>query len=291
MKNKQFSPKHLLPFLFLLCGLQGQGQDQAKQKIIGVYPFTHDGNSSAANEYWSFASDALNNTGRFTLVDRSKWNVSDNELERQKGEEFIKSEDIVEQGRRFGANLVLQGHVQSGTYSDGTRYNQVLLQLIDVATNKIIGNEVITPDGKQAWTKVIKFEGGTPDMFKKNPETSIRKNMRLFIAEHFPFEVPVSEITKLDKNGNAEKVIVVCGEGDGIEKGVKLFVIERTLRHNPRTNQDEAMDAPVAQLKVEQVQGNSFSLCSVEKKSASAFTAKFNAKANIFVTDKDPNAK
>ncbi|MCB0521674.1 MAG: hypothetical protein H6577_19840 [Lewinellaceae bacterium] len=293
MQNKTSFVLSIGIFL-IMCHLSYDGSAQTPQKSIGIYPFSNDGSSGCqaqANQYWSFTSDALNKTGRFTLVDRSRWNVADEELERQKGETFLKSEDLVEQGKRVGAQLVLQGHVQTETYSDGTKYNTLMLQLIDVESNRIIGNDVISPNGRQGWTNAFTFDKGVPDWFKKDPESSIRKHIQEFIAEYFPIEVPIVEITETNKDGNASQVLVECGENDGITKGKKLFVIERTSRTSTRTGEVENLDRMIAQINVEEVQGGTFSVCSVSKKEAAALTAKINEKANIFVTDKNMKAK
>ncbi len=289
MQNKKKLLGTVLPcvLLFLVTGICAQ------QKVIGVYPFTNDGTSGCAqkaNSYWSLVSDALNSTGRFTLVDRGKWNVTDAELNRQKDETFLKSDFIVEQGRKYGASYVVQGHVQYVVAEDGSNFHQILLQLIDVESQREIDQVTITPNGNVCKGCPFNYSQGLPEYLRTNPEKAIEKNIRAFVAKNFPLEVPIVEIQGTNKDGSAGKILVECGEGNGMKKGVKLYALERTVRRLSN-GQEEALSILVAELEVEDVQGKSFSVCSVNKKQAPKLTEKINNKANLIVTDKDPNAK
>ncbi len=292
MKNKAFSPKQFLLLALLLLGIQAHSQQQEKQ-IIGVYPFANDGTPGCfqkANHYWSLVSDAINNTGRFTMVDRSKWNVTDSELSRQKDEAFLKSDFIVEQGLKYGASYVLQGMVQYVKAEDGSDYHQILLQLIDVQSQREIDQVTITPNGNICKGCPFDYTEGLPVYLRTNPEKAVEKNIRAFIANNFPLEVPIVEVQGTNKDGHTSKVLVECGEGSGMKKDVKLFVLERSER-TLRDGSKEKVSSFVAELEVEEVQGKSFSVCAVTKKHAPKLTEKMNAKANLIVTDKDPNAK
>jgi hypothetical protein len=261
---------------------------QPEKQTIGVYPFSHDAASAGkAVEYCNMVSDALNNTKRFILVNRSSWGVKDAELERQKGENFIRSDKVVEQGRKLGATYVIQGFVQSLTGDQGP-YNQVMLQLVDVATEQEVDNVIITPNGSVFKGSPVQTTGWMSMVTQVNPEKAIEKGLREFISKNFPIEVPIVEIAETNKEGHAARVLVECGSSAGMKKNVKLYVMERSYR-TTSSGVKEALDKQIAELTISEVQGESFSVCSVSKKQAPLLTQKINEKANLFVTDKNKN--
>ena len=262
---------------------------QSTKKIsVGIMPFT--GTNSSYNRNVANIQEAVTTafvkTKRFNIVDRTKMAVLKNEKELQKTEDFIDGE-VVAQGRNLGAEYLVSGHVLlyktervSGTKTDAkgnksTYYGYkgtitVNLKVIDIVTTAVKASESMTVTGGGASTKTK--EAALNIALKR-----LNKKIDKFVDVNFPLIVTIVEISESKKDA-ATSILIGAGSYLGLKKGDKLTVKEITSVE--LNGQMVDREREIGELKIKEVEGEHFSVCSV-KKGGDKILSKFNSGAKL----------
>lgn len=231
--------------------------------VVGVAQFTCDEESPYTGLVTEKVVEMLTNTHRFVVVDRTSLDKVQDELELQKSEAFLDSDNLAEQGAAVAAEKLITGHIvkipvyrvsnPNGTTRGYKASVAFQLKVVDVETG--VSNEAQGFDGK------CSKEMLSPESAVTSAMQSLQENIYEYFRINFPVTGKVLRI--LDK-----KTILV---GIGKEAGVKVgdaFAVESIEMLNGKPYPSE-----IGKAKVEKLSGESFSECSVPAKVASAITS------------------
>jgi len=261
-----------LSFLFIFFIFAGR-LDAQNQPTAVITEFTFDNRYTTgpqSDEVYRLAVQYLHESGRFSLVEREKWEAINKERELQKREDFIDGL-MVEQGRSLGAQNMFFGHVIN--VAEGVTYATIQLAVVDVATGKTIASEVLSTSGRKTSAAAGDIAGNMAKEENKPLENilgmigkellknSLQKNIADFLNEHFPLKL---FITRYIPDGNEISEIWLYGQKNyNFKKNEAFQVIEETSINNP-DGTTGVRKQPIAQLKVKAVEGD-YAICKVSK--------------------------
>jgi hypothetical protein len=218
----------------------------------------------------------LTNSKRFRVVDRTSRDKIDAELELQKNEAFIDSDNLVEQGGAVAAEKMITGEIvkipvyrmKNGDGSVRGYKASVAFQMkvVDVATG--LSTEATSFEGKAS------KECLSPESAVTMAMMSLQSEMEEYFRVNFPVTAKLLKIVKENK-GVAETVLVKAGKKHGIKVGDKLKVEALEMLDG------ELLTTEIAIITVQQLQAEAFSECKVEKKNGQALYDQFNAGAKL----------
>jgi len=217
----------LLTAMFCLS-LFNQSFASEPQKIVGVYPF-QGANEEIKTALQAKISSELLKLNRVVVVDR-KNEVAQLEMQKQRTEAFMNSEDIGEFGRQSGAGYVLLGTVTQGDVEKiekltkkGTEVSwQVVigldLSVIDVATGKVLMSESFSSMKKSdSRSKILN------DCY-----TDIVRKSSVFLQNSFPINGEVVSAT-VDKKGYVNGIVLNIGKENGVQVKQRYDLIEKQM--------------------------------------------------------------
>ncbi len=268
MKKSTF---YLMISLFLV-GFNGKAQTD-NELTIGVLPFAYSETKASSDESNSISEAVIHafvKTKRFDVLDRGSMQKIFEELEIQKGGEFIDSDKLAEQGKMKGADFLLAGYVslikiekkpdKTHTLPNGQKITQpgghfcnmtFSIKIIDVATSSIVATEKIeTKGGSFVVTDESKAFQGALD--------GIAPDIDKFVEKNFPLTFTIAALEEVDKKGRAKMVLITGGSDFGLEEGCELKVVEVTEIGGKMRKKE------IGTIKVDNVEGE-FSVCKVNK--------------------------
>ena len=215
--------------------------------------------------------EMLTNSKRFRVVDRTSREKITQELELQKSEAFIDSENLVEQDVAVAAEKMITGEiVKIPVYRMKNRDGSVRgykasvafqMKIVDVATG--LSTEATSFEGKAS------DECLSPESAVTMAMMSLQDKMAEYFRINFPITAKLMKIEK-EKNGVAEIILIKAGKKHGIKVG-DTFNVE-VLEILPTT----LGIATVLALK-----GEAYAECKVSKKEGKAIYENFNANKQI----------
>ena len=231
-------------------------------------------------------SNAFLKTNRFSIVDRSKMESLKRERELQKTEDFLDG-SVISQSKSIGAKYLISS-VLSDYVNTGDKCQFLIsIKAIDVETGEIIASENLTPKsggfGNALLSGVVnaalETEGSLTSEEKafKKALDKMTPQIEEFVLKNFPVEFAIVE--EQDKG----KLLVSGGSSSGVKKGSILKVYEETMINVNGKELKRKKD--VAELKVEKVEDENFSTCSI-KSGDKLLKEKISTNANLKVTFK-----
>jgi len=288
--------KNLFIAMALIVGFNTLVRAQEKT-AVGILPFTYVQGAASPQDVNSIQETVINGfvkTKRFNIVDRSKMDALKQEKDLQKSEDFIDG-SVIQQGISLGANFLISGHVISAqaqrmeTTPDENgkiviSYKaklSITLKVIDVSTGQVVVSETIEPKGGSMLGGMLGVAPSTPQAAITKAIKDIEDKVDDFVNKNFPVTFPVVEIQEKDSKGNATKIMIAGGTDFNLIKGQKLQVLEVSIIevNGKKLERKKA----IGELKIEKVEGENFSICSV-KKGGLEIASKFEAKAHLLVT-------
>lgn len=255
----------------LVCGVFLHAQVD-NRTVVGVAQFTCDENGKYAGLVTENVVEMLTNSHRFRVVDRTSIDKVQAELELQKSEAFIDSENTAEQGVAVAAEKMITGHItkipvyaiknNNGTVKGYQASVAFQMKVVDVETGLS--------------TEATSFQGKTSDLML-SPEsavnaamTSLKTELEEYFRVNFPLTTTIVKILD-NKNSVANKVLLATGQNQGIKVGDKFNVeyIE-FLAGKP-------YPTSIGVIKVVNVSGEHFCECEVPKKFGAEIYSRFNA--------------
>lgn len=258
-----------------ICICYAQAQLDTRP-VVGVAQFTCDGDDQYAGLVTEKVVEMLTNTKRFQVVDRTSHDKIKAELELQKSEAFMDSQNLVEQDIAVAAEQMITGHINkipiyamknaNGSIKGYKGSVSFQMKVVDVATGLS--------------TEATSFEGKASDLML-SPESAVNQAMQSLETElyeyfrvNFPIKGKILRILKENK-GKASVVLLNVGQKQGVRKGDRFMVQCIEMIGN------EPYPTDLGELEVIGLSGESFSECKVPSKIGETLKAKFGANDNI----------
>jgi hypothetical protein len=241
---------------------------------------------------------AFSKAKRFALVDRAKLGQINQEKKLQRSEDFIDGQTI-DQGKSLGAQYLISSSLN--TYSNnGTICKFTLgVNIIDVATGRIITSDVITAAGgygtavaKTALGLMFAASSNSAPVQQRPPTvsektdalrkalSSVNDQILAFIQKNFPVTFSIAEIQDRDKKGNVKQILIAGGSEAGLQKGDRLKVVEMAeIEVDGRVMQRKK---EIGDVKITKVEDENFSICEV-KDGEDVIGSRYDAKAKLKV--------
>ena len=302
MKRHPLFTKLVLCLCLAVSFDQLRAQDIRDTRMVGMLAFSTNSyiDSIAARNIYAAVTRILVQTIRFTILEIDKWNLTQDEIERQRGAGFLER-DIIQQGKSLGAQVLIAGFVKNaelyqynGKFSARVDYE---LKYIDVETGKSIAAASFTGDSENLNTKAHKLsnslsKAAMPLFFaaNKNWKTVMLSSAALevmseqeknaikgktidaieesidqvntWVHKTFNFNLLLLQTMEEDKKKGFQSVLVEGGEDIGMKTGYKLKIV---LVTEMETSKGKIRDEePVAELEIEEVRAQT-SKCKVVK--------------------------
>lgn len=178
--------------------------------------------------------------GGFSIVDRKYAKKIDQELERQKSENFIDGK-TVEQGRAIGAEYIVSGRLDIEKWT-------LELSLVNVASQEVI-------EKKEGKVDIY----GNASYYKKQVKRLVGQLAAKLIESE---NVPVVRVLE-SKKETAQLLLIAGGSKKGFKEGqsVELYQIEMEKVEG----EDFERFVPIGEAKIEKVENANFSQAKVKK--------------------------
>ena len=267
----------IITIIMTACIFKGfaQSNDDDRQ-VVGVAEFSCKGNSPYTGLVTEKVVEMLTNSKRFRVVDRTSREKITQELELQKSEAFIDSDNLVEQDVAVAAEKMITGEiVKIPVYrmknGDGTirGYKASVafqMKIVDVATG--LSTEATSFEGKAS------DECLSPESAVTMAMMSLQDRMAEYFRINFPITAKLMKIVK-EKNGVAEIILIKVGKKHGIKVGDKFNVEVLEILDG------EILPTTLGIVTVTALKGEAYSECKVSKKEGKAIYENFNANKQI----------
>ena len=266
-----------IAIIMTVCIFKGYAQsNDDERQVVGVAEFSCKENSQYTGLVTEKVVEMLTNSKRFRVVDRTSRDKITQELELQKSEAFIDSENLVEQDVAVAAEKMITGEIiKIPVYrmknSDGSvrGYKASVafqMKIVDVATGLS--------------TEAASFEGKTSNECL-SPESAVTMAMMSLqnrIAEYFRLNFPtVAKLMKIlrEKNGVAETILIKAGKKHGVEVGDKFHV------ESIEVLDGELLPITLGTATVTELKGEAYAECKVSKKEGNNIYNHFNTNKKI----------
>ena len=262
--------------LFLLMciavhSLTGYAQSDTRP-VVGVAQFNCDGSSKYAGLVTEKVVEMLTNTHRFQVVDRTSYDKVHAELELQKSEAFIDSENAAAQGVAVAAEKIITGHIAkipvyamknpNGSVKGYKASVAFQMKVVDVETG--------------ISTEATSFQGQTSEMMM-SPESAVTQSMfslqgelEEYFRKNFPLQGKILKILE-SKKDVAVTILLNVGKNQGVKANNK-FQVERIEMLDGKP-----YPSTIGEITVTKLSGDDFAECSVPKKIGAELLARFQA--------------
>jgi hypothetical protein len=254
----------------LACGLNGHAQADTRP-VVGVAQFSCDEDSPYTGLVTEKVVEMLTNTHRFRVVDRTSRDKIDAELELQKSEAFLDSDNLADQYSTVAAEKMITGHivkipVYRITNSNGTTRGfkgSVAFQLKVVDVESGASSEATSFEGKASKECLSPESAVTMAMQSLQPQ----------IYEYFRLNFPLTAaVLRCIDDGT---ILIQAGKEQGLKVGDKLAVeAVEMLGGKP-------YPTTIGEAKVKKLAGEDFAECDVSKKTAKAVAEKLATYAKV----------
>lgn len=263
-------------FLFLFCmlhffNLQMYAQDD-EQLIIGITDFLYDEgdgvNRKFAGSIGNNVFDAFAESKLFTLVDRTKLDVINKELERNKEEWHLISDFLVEQGKRLGASHLLVGEIEFIRFEESLLKSDDLpllkatvdlnFNIVDVETGKI--TETVTMDFGSSPLEIGAQDSSAAILKLKD---NIKEKTNKFIYEQWPQKFSFIKMENEGKKLTQQATFYMKGGHDNSLKPGYRFKVLKVEELDLGDGNIETVEKEVGEAVIDQVNSGQVSLCKV----------------------------
>ncbi|WP_160131118.1 CsgG/HfaB family protein [Kordia antarctica] len=271
----------LLIFLITTIGF-------AQKKTVAISTFESTGSTSIESQYIKAIEDkvkaAIKNTNRFKIVDRGNYKKLLAEREFQKKEEFIDGKVTAESSFE-GAEQIVTGSINHISFTRKTSKSSMhyvctisfSLEVIDIATGKVIASELIEPKQTFLGGLVSTYDTKTPNKAFFNSLKGTQKAIDKFVADNFPVTTQIIEITKASSS-KAKMLLINTGNINGARKKQEFKVVE--LVKVIVNGKELIRKKEIGTIKITNVEGEEISEAKVTK-GGDMILEKFNAGAQI----------
>lgn len=269
--------RFIITIIMTACIFKGYAQsNDDDRQVVGVAEFSCNENSPYTGLVTEKVVEMLTNSKRFRVVDRTSREKITQELELQKSEAFIDSENLVEQDVAVAAEKMITGEiVKIPVYRMKNRDGSVRgykasvafqMKIVDVATG--LSTEATSFEGKAS------DECLSPESAVTMAMMSLQDKMAEYFRINFPITAKLMKIEK-EKNGVAEIILIKAGKKHGIKVGDKFNVEVLEILNG------EILPTTLGIATVLALKGEAYAECKVSKKEGKAIYENFNANKQI----------
>ena len=275
--------KELLFLLFLLITTVGFAQ----KKTVAISTFEAIDNTTASQYIKAIedkVKEAIKNTNRFKIVDRGNYKKLLAEREFQKKEEFIDGK-VTAESNFEGAQQIITGNINHVSFTKKISKNSMYyeckisfsLEIIDIATGKVIASELIEPKQTFLGSIVSTLDTKTPEQAFFNSLKGTQKAIDKFVADNFPVTTQIIEISKASSS-KAKSVLINTGNVNGAREKQEFKVVE--LVKMIVNGKEIIRKIEIGTIKISTVEGDEISEAKVVK-GGDVILEKFNSGAKI----------
>jgi len=275
--------KELLFLLFLLITTVGFAQ----KKTVAISTFEAIDNTTASQYIKAIedkVKEAIKNTNRFKIVDRGNYKKLLAEREFQKKEEFIDGK-VTAESNFEGAQQIITGNINHVSFTKKISKNSMYyeckisfsLEIIDIATGKVIASELIEPKQTFLGSIVSTLDTKTPEQAFFNSLKGTQKAIDKFVADNFPVTTQIIEISKASSS-KAKSVLINTGNVNGAREKQEFKVVE--LVKMIVNGKEIIRKKEIGTIKISTVEGDEISEAKVVK-GGDVILEKFNSGAKI----------
>jgi hypothetical protein len=260
----------------------------AQKKTVAISTFEAAENIKIDAKYIKAIEDkvkaAIKNTNRFKIVDRANYKKLLEEREFQKKEEFIDGK-VTSESAFEGAEQIVTGNVSQVSITKKTSKNSYSykcsisfsLEVIDIATGKVIASEMVEPKQTFFGDLVSTYDTQTPEKAFFNSLKGTQKAIDKFVAENFPVTTLIIEITKASPK-KAKTLLLNTGNINGAREKQEFKVVELV----PITVNEKQIirKKEIGTVRIVKVEGDEISEAKVVK-GGDVILARFTAGAKI----------
>jgi TolB-like protein len=274
--------KHIFILFISICGFHLSAFNQ--KTTVGILSFTQSKDIHETQTLTSIQDAVIHafvKTKRFDILDRTSVEAWVNEKELQKSEDFLESDQTVDQNSSLGAEYLVSGnlsslHIQEMILADSSIiYGAKLyinLKVINVESGETISSTTITPVAGNQLAAAYGIGAKTPEMAIAKALKDIEKQIDTFVAENFPLNITIAEIT------NINELLLAVGSYFGVKVKDKYKVVE--LSEMEIDGRKLTRKKEIGEIVVVQVESENFSICKI-KKGGALILARFNAGARL----------
>lgn len=267
-----------LVIVMTVCIMKGYAQsyEEDDRQVVGVAEFSCKEDSPYTRLVTEKVVEMLTNSKRFRVVDRTSRDKIVQELELQKSEAFIDSENLVEQDVAVAAEKMITGEIvkipvyrmKNGDGSIRGYKASVAFQMkiVDVATG--VSTEATSFEGKAS------KECLSPESAVAMAMMSLQNELAEYFRLNFPVKAKMMKILQ-EKKGVAEVVLIKAGERQGVKKGDKFSVECVELLDG------EILPTFLGIVTVTELKGETYAVCKANKKDGRSIYESFNANKTI----------
>lgn len=267
-----------ITIMMTVCILQGYAQsDGDDRQVVGVAEFSCKENSPYVRLVTEKVVEMLTNSRRFRVVDRTSRDKIVQELELQKSEAFMDSENLVEQDVAVGAEKLITGEiVKIPVYRIKNRDGSVRgykasvafqMKVVDVATG--LSTEATSFEGKAS------EECLSPESAVTMAMMSIQDQIAEYFRINFPLRAKLMKILQ-EKNGVAEVILIKAGKKHGVRVGDKFDV------ESVEELEGELLPTALGIATVTELKGEAYAECKVSKSTGRNLYEHFSANKKIY---------
>ncbi len=225
---------YLIAITFFLASAGAAQESTDGKYTVGILPAT-----STADNGWSYTSNLQSmiskvfvEKARFTVVDRSKFELLARERNLQKQEDFLNG-FVVEQGKSLGAQFLISGNItqltRSGRYVQRSRlltkevytvYEMTIglsvnLQIIDVATGTVKSNKLLN--------RSVMSETTDEQLAVTNAIANLDGHLKAWVNDVFPVYMRIIKVESVTKKGLPDKVLITGGSDMDLQRSGFIF--------------------------------------------------------------------
>lgn len=248
--------------IFLSCFVSSLlSYSQADMRpIVGVAQFTQEIDSKYSGAIAEKVVQVVTDSKRFTVVDRTSYDKVKEELEFQKSEAFIDSENTAKQDAALAAEYIIVGHIvklsiyamrnADGSINGYKASTAFILKVNDVETGK-------TTEAESFQTKVSPLML-SPESALTEALNSVGPSLSSYFIHTFPLTTRVLKVLS-EKKGKATSVLIAGGKSFGFNEKDEL-IVERNEIIDGKVYPSE-----VGKIKISRMAGDDFSECNISK--------------------------
>jgi len=220
-----FSVKRMATAAIFAALATGAAMAQDTKVVLGISEFTSEVQSPYTRAVTEKVVQVVTNAKRFIVVDRTSLDKVKAELELQKSEAFLDSDNTVKQDAALAAHQVIVGHIiklpiirnanPDGSVNGYKANVSFTLKVNDVETGRTTEAETFT--GTQSTLKL------SPESALDEALTSLEKPLMDYLKKNFPLTTKIAKIKESKKN-KASVVLISGGKSFGFNVGDKILV-------------------------------------------------------------------
>lgn len=211
--------------------ISGSVGEKFVKENIAIFPFSDASRGSRrdrGDKVTALIENTFVNMKRFNIVDRKNLDRYLKEMELQLA--GLTDKEVIEMGKIYGYSKAVSGKITTAyaSYNPGdeengispslTGYIEIVLQIIDVSTTKILYSSVVSGSSYSIVTRYPST--ATREAAIDNACYDLINNIQYRIRNIFKITLKIADVQK-------ENIILLAGSEDGIKKGLKFKVLRQ----------------------------------------------------------------